>query len=431
MKTKINYLSILLLGLASLALNGQEVISTSFVSASLDDSVVPLNIYLPEGYNENGTPYNLYIFLHGCCGLNHQSHINLFENRLNALISDGDITPMVVVFPSAQGADFGNRHLWFNSERNGNYGDLITEDLLEWVDSNYNVSDTKRAIGGFSMGADGAMRLGLHHTEKFVALISHSSYPAIENFPNLIPNVLSETGQTNPPYDFNPSNGLHSEVVFGISTVWSPNLDSIPHQVDFPLDDQGQLRLDIFDQWRSIASPDSIIKNKWGDAPKEVPIAIYFDVGSQESIFTLFETNNLLNSQFQNLTQEGYTINYQYNVFNENHLLSSQRIDSSLIWLNRICSEMVSSQRETVPEYSDSLNIFPNPAESEIEVKFLSEENKNKFSIQILDMNGFIIKEFKTVDDPLNISSIASGIYTLIVRDKNSHKMIIQKFVKI
>ncbi|MCB9307112.1 MAG: hypothetical protein H6565_10995 [Lewinellaceae bacterium] len=42
---------------ATLTLNGQEVISTSFSSSSLNDETIPLNVYLPQDYDENGTPY--------------------------------------------------------------------------------------------------------------------------------------------------------------------------------------------------------------------------------------------------------------------------------------------------------------------------------------------------------------------------------------
>ena len=318
---------------ATLTLNAQEVISTSFSSSSLNGETIPLNVYLPQGYDENGTPYNLYIFLHGCCGLNHQTHIKAFEARLNQLISNGDIDPIIVVFPSAQGADFGNRHMWFNSERNGRYSDLITLDLLDWVSKNYNVSGYKRAIGGFSMGGDGALRIGLHNSDKFVAAIGHSSFPALNFLPNILPVLINETRQSAPPYTFRPSPGTLTEAVYGASTAWSPNNDNPDSKLDFPVDENGVLIDSVFSRWKNNADISSIIKLNW-NATKQVPLSIYFDVGAGENFYP---PNALLKSELDNLVEEEhYQINFKYLEFEGGHMLTEEKIDASLTWLNGI-----------------------------------------------------------------------------------------------
>ena len=69
----IKIFSTTLLLFALFQLCSQEVISASFSSASLNGESIPLKIYLPAGYNESNDPYRLYIFLHGCCGLNQNS----------------------------------------------------------------------------------------------------------------------------------------------------------------------------------------------------------------------------------------------------------------------------------------------------------------------------------------------------------------------
>lgn len=409
-----------------------EVVNTTFSSSSFDGEAFSLNVYLPEGYDENAESYPLYIFLHGCCGLNHQTHIDDFEARLNQLIADGDIDPLVVVLPSAQGADFGNRHLWFNSERNGNYGDLITSDLLAFVESNYNTSTSRRAIGGFSMGADGALRLGLHNSNKFVGLVSHSSFSAIENLGNIIPTIINETGQASPPYNFIPSNGLYTQATFGISTVWSPNFSNPPYEVDFPLNDNGELIEEVFNEWKSIASPDSIIRQNWS-ASKEVPTSIYFDVGNLESLFDFFETNNLLNTQLQNLVQEeGYSINYKYNVFSEGHTLSLSRIDSSLIWLNQVFSDAITSNHK-VTKGDLKLSIFPNPAMNSIGIKLTGISNSG-YRIEIVNMNGKLVESnFVNGLDNLNldVSNYESGTYNVLIESEKGNQRISGQFIKI
>lgn len=412
--------------------DGQEVISSSFISPALNDNSYPLNVYLPEGYDESNPPYNLYVFLHGCCGLDHQTHINEFRGRLNALIADGIIDPIVVAFPSVQGADYGNRHMWFNSDRNGNYGDLVVEDLMNHLNSTYNVSLDNRAIGGFSMGADGALRLGLHHSDKYAALISHSSYSAIENFENVVPGILDETSQGAPPYSYDPNNGLFTTVIFGVSTVWSPNLSNPPHLVDFPLDENGEIREDIFLKWKSIASPDSIIRQNWDANSGTIPISIYFDVGSQESIFTLYQTNNLLNDQIENLVQdEGFDINYQFNVFNEGHSLSLARIDSSLIWLNNVFESTVTSNDDIIQDLSTSVKIYPNPVNDFIKISFGDNILEKPSYLQIVNKMGQIEKkmelgQYESSTYSVDLSFLSKGIYLILFMNRE-HKVFAEK----
>lgn len=324
-------------------LDAQQVITTNFSSSSLNGAIIPLNVYLPQGYNENASPYNLYIFLHGCCGLNHQTHISDFEAQLNLMIANGQIEPLVMVFPSAQGADFGNRHMWHNSERNGQYSDLITSDLLDWITTNYNVSESRRAIGGFSMGADGALRIGLQNSDKFVATISHSSFPALDFFPNLIPFLINEAGQTNPPYTFTPSPGSLTETVYGAASAWSANNDNPNFNVDFPIDSNGQLNEDVFTTWKTNADIETIIRSNWGTS-KEVPLGIYVDVGTAEDFFL---PNSILNTQLNNLIQaENFQINFNYTEFIGGHILTRQKIETSMIWLQQAFSNITTSIQE-------------------------------------------------------------------------------------
>ncbi len=126
MKNTLLHLSVLICLVYSI--DAQNIIYSTFDASSFENRSFPVSIYLPEGYDENEVPYPYYVFLHGCCGLNHQSHIEDFKMELDRLIVQGEIAPMLMFFPSAQGIDFGNRHMWFNSERNGDFSDLITPD---------------------------------------------------------------------------------------------------------------------------------------------------------------------------------------------------------------------------------------------------------------------------------------------------------------
>ena len=116
---------------------------------------------------------------------------------LDALIAAGTIDPLVVVWPRAHMSQpdfgiFGNRHMFVDSERNGAWGSMVSVDLPDYMAANYNVVTDRigRAVGGFSMGADGAVYNGLRNNGQFTALLAHATAAAINYYPNLVASVV-------------------------------------------------------------------------------------------------------------------------------------------------------------------------------------------------------------------------------------------------
>lgn len=138
------------------------------------------NVYLPACYNEDdkNTKYNVLYLLHGVGGdryewLNGSGNVdgnfvicNIFDN----LIVNGDIEPLIIVFPDGRSAyDWTDSS--FNAEGTNMLGFYYFDyelryDLIPFIESQYNVyadiKDTSyegisysrmhRAIGGLSMG---------------------------------------------------------------------------------------------------------------------------------------------------------------------------------------------------------------------------------------------------------------------------------------
>ncbi|RCX17663.1 putative esterase [Fontibacillus phaseoli] len=145
------------------------------------------NIYLPAGYDPDDTTvrYNTLYLLHGVGGdqndwLSGNGKVegrfivcNIFDN----LIANGDIDPLIIVFPNGRSA-----HDWtdssFNSEGTNLLGFYYFDyelryDLVPFIESNYktyaDITDrspegilynrTRRAIAGLSMGGMQALNL--------------------------------------------------------------------------------------------------------------------------------------------------------------------------------------------------------------------------------------------------------------------------------
>lgn len=150
-----------------------------------DPIIKRTNIYLPPGYDENDpdTKYDVLYLLHGVGGNRNewlwerqdgrQVMCNIFDN----LIFNGEIDPLIVVFPEGRSA-----HDWENNQFPSNdtnvlgfyYFDYeLRYDLIPFIESTYNtyanIEDTSpeaieynrkhRAIAGLSMGGMQALNL--------------------------------------------------------------------------------------------------------------------------------------------------------------------------------------------------------------------------------------------------------------------------------
>ena len=248
----------------------------SFYSGSLDGNR-NYTIYLPEGYHESNTEYPVIYFLHGFGGTNNS--YNAFHSSLNDLISNGSIMEMIVV--SADGStDLYQGSFYTNSILNGDYEDYIAYDLVDYIDESFRTLSIKefRALSGHSMGAYGAFRLGLNHSDIFNSFAAHSGPIHLEglNNPFLINAILIESFFG----PLEPDNGSFSMMMFGLSSAFSPNLDNPPWYVDLPMDSSGNVNWDVFEMWQA-HDPYLLVENHVNTLSTQ---NIYFDCGNQDEL---------------------------------------------------------------------------------------------------------------------------------------------------
>ncbi|WP_234122072.1 alpha/beta hydrolase [Clostridium hydrogenum] len=147
------------------------------------------NVYLPAGYNEadKNTKYNVMYLLHGVGGNRYEWLYGYGKvddnfvicNILDNLIANGDIDPLIVIFPEGRSA-----HDWDDSSFNAVGTNLLgfyyfdyelRYDLIPFIEAHYNTyADIKgtsseeiaysrmhRAFAGLSMGGMQALNLGI------------------------------------------------------------------------------------------------------------------------------------------------------------------------------------------------------------------------------------------------------------------------------
>ena len=126
--------------------------------------------YLPADYETSKASYPVIYALHG-----------MFEN--SAFLERRGLTPQIDELVKAGTApnaiivtvDGGN-NLFVNSSK-GKYQDLVTKDLVEYIDKNYRTLARRegRALLGVSMGGYGALNIAFSRPEVFGVVATHSA----------------------------------------------------------------------------------------------------------------------------------------------------------------------------------------------------------------------------------------------------------------
>lgn len=143
------------------------VYDLAFFSESLQREM-HINVVLPRGYDDSEMDYPVLYLCHGFTANYHEFvHVGVPEylNRFD----------MIVVMVDVGNSSYAN---WAESD-NGrplNFADHVTVDVINYVDNNYRtIADRMgRAINGISMGANGAITLGLSKPHLFCSIAGHS-----------------------------------------------------------------------------------------------------------------------------------------------------------------------------------------------------------------------------------------------------------------
>jgi S-formylglutathione hydrolase FrmB len=138
-----------------------------------------LSVYLPHGYTHSKPSYSalwdLAAYTNSGPGhLNWRNQGESLPERLDRLIGQGEMDPVVVAFPDCYTSLGGNQYV--NSASVGRYADYLNQELLPFISENLNVVDSRdgRAVFGKSSGGYGALSLAMHYPDIWGAAASHA-----------------------------------------------------------------------------------------------------------------------------------------------------------------------------------------------------------------------------------------------------------------
>lgn len=172
-----------------------------------------------------------------------------FREWVDNLIESGKIQPMIIVMPNAASEAGYGFSFYTNSALNGNFEDFIVNDLVDYVDSNYNTKSnaSSRSVVGHSQGGYAAFKLGMLHPKVFGTVASHSGLLLLDAMLTLGPAVVAE----NPNGFEGPDmNKFLTSAMYAMSACWSPNLDNPPFFVDLPFEyPTGDVVAEVYQRW--------------------------------------------------------------------------------------------------------------------------------------------------------------------------------------
>jgi S-formylglutathione hydrolase FrmB len=194
---------------ASTAQEGEEASPSRMEYFELESKVLKLKlnvgVYVPPGYDGSEERYPSLYFLHGLWGNARKWEERHTDARLDELIEEGKVGPMLVVCPD------GMNSMYVNAiDGKGDWCDFLATELVETIDAKYRtkVDRASRGVNGDSMGGYGALNLVLKHPDVFASVSAHSAavYPVD---PKRLPDRIQQfAANWKPVYDW-PINEDH------------------------------------------------------------------------------------------------------------------------------------------------------------------------------------------------------------------------------
>ena len=299
-----------------------------------------VHVYLPASYRESESPlialWDLAAYTNSGPGhLNWRGHGENLQSRLDRLIGEGALPPVVVVIPDCYTSLGGNQYV--NSASVGRYADYLVSELVPFITSRVNVVDRRlgRGLFGKSSGGFGALYHGMHYSEVWGAVASHAGDVGFEwiykpAFPEVC-TVLSQYAHNSLEFirafwgKSQPSNAdFLALMMLAMAASYDPD-SSDPSRIRLPVDPE-TCELDG-ERWRNWLAFDPLHSAEKSVNALKSLAGIYLDVGKQDQYHTQFGTRQLV----KKLGALG--LSFQFEEFEGNHSDMDRRLDFSLPFL--------------------------------------------------------------------------------------------------
>ncbi len=321
-----------------------EIHSAALATNRLGDPATrTVAVYLPPGYDDADEPYPLMVDLAAftSSGLKRLAWTAFGESvpqRVERLVEQGRMGPVVVAFPDAFTSLGGNQYI--DSTAMGGWERFVLDDLLPQLIRDFRVlpDPAHRAVYGKSSGGYGAMIHGMRHAAHWGAIACHSGDMGFEQlylreFPGTL-DVLARHGgieafvehlRTTPSLR---GDDFHASMILAMGATYDPdpNPDAVGG-IRLPVDPH-TCELDTI-RWEAWLHHDPvrlIERSEVGDNLASLR-GLLLDCGSRDQYFLHYGARRLA----QALQRRG--IAHVYDEFDGTHSGIDHRLDVSLPYL--------------------------------------------------------------------------------------------------
>ncbi len=306
-----------------------------------DPFVRRVPVYLPPGYESGKTRYPALYVLTGFSGrgtmlLNDVAWDENIAERMDRLIADGKVQPMILVMPDCFTRIGGSQYI--NSSAVGRYEDHVVKELVPWIDDKYRtIADRDhRGVVGKSSGGYGSVILAMRNPGVFGLFASHSGdmyfelcyktdiRSALKALPRL--GGLDKFWDNIPTIHPKDSNFREAINVVAMAACYSPN-PSAPHGFDLPFDvETGEMREDVWKRW--LEWDPVYLVDKHLDALRSLRL-IYLDAGLRDEFNLQYGARIFC----KRLEERG--IPFVHEEFDDGHFNVQYRYDNSLAAISK------------------------------------------------------------------------------------------------
>lgn len=304
-----------------------------------------VDVYVPHGHDGAGLPLLVDLVGYTAGGPAHTAWKNFGENvpeRLDRLIGDGAMSPVVVAFPDCFTRMGGNQYV--NSSVMGNWEDFLITEMLPSVEGRFSCGGTgRRGVFGKSSGGFGALVHAMRHPDVWAAAASHSGDAGFENlylpeFPNVLRALAKSDNSIQKWFEaFEAKLKLDGkDTLLLMVLAQAASFDPDPEPETF-LGLRLPVTLDtcelIADRWANWLAwdPAQMVKTHAKDIGRLK--AFFLDCGTEDQYNILYGTRRV------NRALEQAGIAHRYEEFPDNHSSVDYRMDISLPFLAKALSQ--------------------------------------------------------------------------------------------
>lgn len=293
-----------------------------------------IDVYVPHGHDGSGLPLlvDLAAFLSG--GPAHAGWRSFGENlceRLDRLIGEGSMAPVVVAMPDCFTRLGGNQYI--NSSVLGPWADILREEVVPLVEGRFGCGGAgRRGVFGKSSGGYGALVHGLLYPDFWSGVVSHSGDVGFElMFGTAFPDVLRALAGCNGSVEQwlktfegktkQRGDELHVLMLLAMCASFDPD-PTQPLGIRLPVDSWSCEW--IPERWQNWLRWDPLqLAEVHGEGLKQLAL-LWIDCGTSDQYNLLYGNRRL------HRLLEGRGVAHVYEEFPDNHSSTDYRLDRSL-----------------------------------------------------------------------------------------------------